>query len=74
MKFSEVKNPTWADADKTAIVCEVTFEHIGEPVPFTANPDDSEEHGREIFARCVAGEYGSVAACVQPVEEVAEAE
>lgn len=66
MKFSELKTPTWANAENTLIDCVVTFEHIGEPVPFTANPNDPAEHGREIFARCVAGEFGEIAAYVPP--------
>jgi len=30
-------------------------------VPFTATPYDTEAHGREIFARCLAGEFGEIA-------------
>ena len=73
MKFTTVTNPKWANAENTLIDCVVTFDHIGEPVPFTANPNDTVEHGREIFARCAAGEFGEVAAYVPPPEPVKEA-
>lgn len=66
MKYTEVKNPQWVNAEHTALDCIVMFDHIGEPVPFTANPKDTEEHGREIFDRCVAGDFGPVADYVAP--------
>lgn len=68
MIFSTITRPQWANAEQTAIDCVATFDQIGEPVPFTANPNDTEAHGREIFARCVAGEFGDVAAYVPPPE------
>jgi hypothetical protein len=68
MKFLTVLNPQWSNAENTMIDCIVTFEQIGEPIPFTASPMDCESHGREIFARCVAGEFGPVAAYVPPPE------
>lgn len=71
MKYSDVKNPQWLNAENTLIDCMVLFDHIGEPVPFTANPNDTEAHGREIFERCAAGEFGEVAAYVPPLEPVA---
>lgn len=61
MKFSSIANPQWANADQTLIDCVVTFDRLGEPVPFTANPNDTEPHGREIFERCASGEFGRVA-------------
>jgi hypothetical protein len=30
-------------------------------IPFTASPDDSEQHGRELYAQAVAGDFGPVA-------------
>jgi hypothetical protein len=30
------------------------------PIPFLAVPDDSELHGREIYAEAAAGDYGPV--------------
>ena len=59
MKYTAVKNPTWS-VDKTSIDCLVTFEGLGE-VSFAANPNDVYEHGREIYTRCMAGEFGPIA-------------
>jgi hypothetical protein len=72
MNYSSVTNQKWANAESTLIDCVVTFDHIGEPVPFTANPNDTEAHGREIFERAAAGEFGEVAAYVPPPEPVKE--
>ncbi len=60
MLFTSVKEPRWANAEHSSIDCIVKFEHLKIEVPFTANPRDIEHHGREIFARCVSGEYGPV--------------
>jgi hypothetical protein len=35
-------------------------------IPFTASPDDSEQHGRELYAQALAGELGPVAPYVAP--------
>lgn len=35
-------------------------------IPFTASPNDCEEHGRELFEQAEAGEFGEVAAYVEP--------
>lgn len=31
------------------------------PIPFTASPDDPEEHGRQIYHNAVSGIYGPIA-------------
>ncbi len=54
-------------APRRVIDCEVLFDHllvlnIRDAVPFSASPTDPEPHGREIFARAAAGEFGEVAA------------
>ena len=66
MNIISAKNPRWLNADSTEIELLVTFEHCGE-VPFTASPNDPEEHGRVIFAKAAAGHYGAVAPYVAPV-------
>ena len=45
----------------------VRFREIDEDLPFTASPNDVEEHGRDLFARATAGEFGAIAAYVAPV-------
>lgn len=58
--------PSWADADHTAINLTVKFESFDEPLPFCANPDDIEAHGRELYQRAMLGEFGSIAEYVAP--------
>ena len=59
MKYTFVKNPKWANYTKTAINCEVNFDGVEEEfVPFTATLDDIYEHGKEIFTKCVSGDFG----------------
>lgn len=67
MNYSSVTSPTWANAEHSLIRCDVNFDAFGgEVVPFAASPNDVEAHGREIFERCVAGEFGPIGAYVAP--------
>lgn len=59
MKYTSVTNPSW-NKDKTGIDCFVMFESIGK-VPFHATQNDEYAHGREIYERCVSGEFGKIA-------------
>jgi hypothetical protein len=68
MNYTNVTNLIWANAEHTMINCEVTFETIG-TVPFTATPNDVEEHGRDIYARAVFGEFGVIAEWTPPTTE-----
>ena len=62
MRYTEVKNLKWANAEHTAIDCEVNFTDLPEEyLPFTATPNDSMPHGVEIYNRCAAGEFGAIA-------------
>lgn len=75
MKFTDVKNPRWANEEHTALDCEVNFEAIPEEyVNFTAVASGDYQHTHEIFARAVAGDFGEVAEFepkVLTLEEVA---
>ena len=67
MSYTQVKNPQWANAEHTAIVCEVNFDSQAEEfVPFTAVASGDYEYTHQIFAECVAGNYGNIAAYVTP--------
>lgn len=59
MKYKSATNLRWSGPE--ALDMTVDFEDIG-PVPFTAHPGDCEEHGRELYARAVAGEFGPITA------------
>jgi hypothetical protein len=66
MQLEYAKNPVWANAEHTMIDLTVRFAEIPEDLPFTASPDDTEAHGRAIFAAAQAGEYGPVAEYLPP--------
>ena len=67
MTYTEVTDLMWSK-EKDSIHCWVTFERVGK-VPFGANPNDVEAHGREIYDRCVAGEFGPIAEYVRAPDE-----
>jgi hypothetical protein len=67
MTYTNVKNLQW-DRDRLMVNCVVDFVHLGE-LPFSASPQDSAEHGREIYARCVAGDFGPIADYVPKPDE-----
>jgi hypothetical protein len=74
MKYTNVKNLIWANAEHNSIDCEVTFDKIG-TAPFTANPlDTSNPSSKQIFDECVAGDYGVIAEYVPPPPYVPTAE
>jgi hypothetical protein len=56
-----LKNPRWANAEHTAIDCEITTSQFGDEVlPFTASANDCEAHGKAIFADIASGKYGPI--------------
>jgi len=69
--LTSVSNPRWINAEHTRIDCEITTSQFGsEVLPFTADPNDVEPHGRAIFADIVAGHYGPIAEYVAPPDLV----
>lgn len=66
MKIETAAGPVWANAQQTAINLNVKFEELAEVLPFTANENDIEPHGRELFERAVEGEFGPIAEYVAP--------
>jgi hypothetical protein len=67
MKYTQVLNPQWANAEHTAINCDVDFDDLREElVPFTAVASGDYEHSHQIFVECVAGNYGPIEEYVAP--------
>lgn len=62
----QVKNPQWANTQHTLINLEIEHPEYGW-IPFTANPNDVEEHGRQLYAEAAAGQFGPIAEYVAPV-------
>lgn len=67
MKYTDVKNLSYANEDKTLITCDVKFELFSDYIPFAASPDDTEGHGRSIYNECIAGNYGNIGDYTSPV-------
>jgi len=67
MNIEYVKNCIYANLESTVINCIVKFKEFDEEHPFSASSEDPEIHGREIYARIVAGEFGAIAPYVAPV-------
>jgi hypothetical protein len=67
----DAQNPQWGNAEHTLIEVEAKWEHISDLgyLPFTANPNDTEAHGVDLYNRCINGEFGTIAEYVAPVEE-----
>lgn len=69
LEYRDVSNPRWIDATKSGITVDLIFPHLTaidpryetEKIAFNAMPTDSYEHGREIYERALAGEFGSIA-------------
>mgnify|MGYP001301195200 CR=1 FL=1 len=61
--MSAVRNPRYNQSG--TIDCELDHPVYGW-IPFTASPDDPEQHGRELYARIIAGEFGEIAPHVEP--------
>jgi hypothetical protein len=65
--LTSLKNPVWANAEHTMIDCVITTSQFSdEELPFTASAADCEPHGRVLFERIVAGEFGPIAEYVAP--------
>src|SRR5690625_665490 len=64
----ECKNPQYAAPDNSLIDLELNHPEFGW-IPFTASPDDTEQHGRDIYAAAISGEYGPIAPYVEPDPE-----
>ena len=62
MKFDilSVRDPVWSNSTNTQIDCTIRTSAYSEGLPFTASPNDLEAHGREIFNRCLNGEFGEI--------------
>jgi hypothetical protein len=67
MQLEYAKDPRWVNAEQSLIDLIIKWDAYPEELPFTANPNDVEEYGREIYAAAAAGQFGPVAAYVAPV-------
>lgn len=59
----DAKNPYWSDSSHKKITLDVLFSRNNGNegyLPFTASPEDSEQHGRKIFFDAKEGKYGPI--------------
>lgn len=61
-----ITSPTYSSSDGSTIDCMLELDSFPAPIPFTACPNDVEEHGRLIYADIVSGKYGPISAYVPP--------
>ncbi|WCA23169.1 DUF4376 domain-containing protein [Escherichia coli] len=59
MKILDIKNAHYLESG--AIDCEVLFEGIEAPVPYTATPDDTAKTGQQIWQELQSGKWGEIA-------------
>jgi hypothetical protein len=70
MEYTNVTDPKWANAEHTVITCTVDFAVYG-ATPFAANSQDTANpSSKEIFDRCIAGDFGSIASYSPPAPYV----
>lgn len=67
--LTNIHSVQWADADGI-IINMIGLHPVYGEIPFAARADDIEEHGRDLFARAVAGEFGPVADYAGPSAEM----
>jgi hypothetical protein len=59
----DAQNPEWANSEKTRIEVQAKWQHLESEgyLQFSADPNDTEAHGVDLYDRCVAEEFGTVA-------------
>lgn len=70
--LTSVSNLVWSNAEHSRVDCIIKTSQFGEEeLPFTADINDVEPHGRAIFQDIVAGKYGGISEYTPPpVEEI----
>lgn len=70
LTIKSARAPRWDTDDHTCLTLMVIFKeyagNVGE-IPFTASANDATEHGRALFARALAGEFGAIRAYAPPI-------
>lgn len=71
IQLISASNPRYSNSENTSILLDCEFSHYpGEVMPFNAMPNDVAAHGRDVYARAVAGEFGPVAPYILPPVEI----
>ncbi|HCQ4246072.1 DUF4376 domain-containing protein [Escherichia coli] len=59
MQIKEITSPRYTESG--AIDCDVLFEGMEAPVPYTATPDDTAKTGQQIWQELQSGKWGEIA-------------
>jgi hypothetical protein len=70
IQIISVRDPVWSNEFHTSIDCVIRTSAWHTELPFTARADDPENHGSEVFLKCVAGEFGEIGAYQKPLASV----
>lgn len=57
-KITQIRNPKYTK--QGLIDCEILHPELGW-IPFTANPSDVVDYGRDVYQRIIDGEFGEIA-------------
>lgn len=60
------KNPFYGSQDHSCICITVKWAEFNEEFPFGAMANDVEAHGRDLYNRIIAGEFGEIGPYVPP--------
>ena len=71
MKILDIKNAHYLE--NGAIDCEVLFEGMDDPVPYTATPEDTAKTGQQIWQELQSGKWGEIAPFTVTPELIAAA-
>ncbi len=70
--IKSVRNPIWANSEKTMINCLIKTNHLKKEVTFTASPFDSEEYGKRFFNKLISAKYGKISEYIENNKEYKE--
>ena len=59
MQIKKITSPRYTESG--AIDCEVLFEGMEDPLPYTATPDDTAKTGQQIWQELQSGKWGEIA-------------
>ena len=71
MQIKKIINPRYTESG--AIDCDVLFEGMEAPVPYTATPDDTAKTGQQIWQELQSGKWGEIAPFTVTPELIAAA-
>ncbi|CBG87018.1 DUF4376 domain-containing protein [Citrobacter rodentium] len=71
MQIKEITSPRYTESG--AIDCDVLFEEMEAPVPYTATPDDTAKTGQQIWQELQSGKWGEITPFTASPELIAAA-